>query len=395
MLNRHLILNNKEISFDFIKETEFFDTKLFNEYEIKVLNFCHSWLTGQNRFTVKTSGSTGTPKEITLSRKQMVFSARLTGETFELKPKDKALVCLSVETIAGMMMLVRGFVLELELYIIEPIANPLKHFEEDINFAFTALVPLQLYEILKGNNKDITEQSNHLKYGTVATVPYNENYFKLNPKLTILEKMKAVIVGGAPLNLELEEKLQSLKVPFYSTYGMTETVTHIAIKKLNGKNKSAFFQPLRGVKIAKDPRGCLTIQAEVTNQEIIVTNDLVEINKDKTFEIIGRIDNVINTGGFKVSAEKIEKIIELALKKEELSRTFFVTSIADEKFGELIIAIFEGKEFEEKTKNNLANILEENLKKHEIPKHFYFIDKILRTKSDKVDKIATKKLIFE
>ena len=180
-------------------------------YEADALAFCRAWLSGQTEFTLHTSGSTGTPKPIRLTRAQMRASAHLTGQTLGLRAGDVALVCLNIRYVAGVMMLVRGLELGLPMTIIEPAGNPLAGFDPaNVRFDFTALVPLQLQHIL-----DDTPE-----------------------KLAILNRMKAILVGGAVVSPALEQALQVITAPIFSTYGMTETVSHIALRRLNGPERA-------------------------------------------------------------------------------------------------------------------------------------------------------------
>ena len=212
-----------------------------SEYEQKIIIFCQNWLAGQTEFVIKTSGSTGEPKPIVLTRNQMIASAKLTGKTFGLEVGNKALVCLNVEYIAGMMMLVRGMELGLKLTIVEPSGNPFDKIEGQI-FDFLAFVPLQMQNLVE-NDKSVE----------------------------ILNQAKAIIIGGAAVNEVLENKLQQLEVPVYSTYGMTETVSHVAIRRINGDNRNNNFQVLEEVKIGLDERNCLNIVAEASNNALIQT----------------------------------------------------------------------------------------------------------------------------
>ena len=326
-----------------------------SDYEQKVFDFCEKWLSGQREFILKTSGSTGEPKPISLTRFQMEASAKLTGKTFDLQQGDKALVCLNVEYIAGIMMLVRGMVLGLELTIIEPNGNQLLNLENQ-DFDFAAFVPLQLQKILE-----------------------NENSIK------ILNKMKAVIVGGAAVNEVLEQNIQQLQVSVYSTYGMTETVSHIAIRRLNGKNKSNNFQVLEGVTIGIDERNCLNIMADASNNELVQTNDIVEIINDKEFKLIGRFDNIINSGGVKIQLEKVEKIVENHIQNSR----FFAFGINDLALGQKLVLVIEADFFSEKNKVELLQKLKENLSKYEIPKQIFTVEKFSETPTDKIDKKTT------
>ena len=326
-----------------------------SEYEQKVFNFCEKWLSGQREFVLKTSGSTGEPKPISLTRFQMEASARLTGKIFDLQQGDKALVCLNVDYIAGIMMLVRGMVLGLELTIIEPNSNPLENLENE-EFDFAAFVPLQIQNILHDKNQ-----------------------------VEALNKMKAIIIGGAAVNEVLEQEVQQLKVPVCSTYGMTETVSHIAIRRLNGKYKSDTFQVLEGVTIGIDERNCLNIMADASNNELVQTNDIVEIINEKEFKLIGRFDNIINSGGVKIQLEKVEKIAEKFIQNSR----FFAFGINDLALGQKLILVIEADFFSEENELVLLQKLRINLSKYEIPKQIFTTKNFSETPTGKIDKKAT------
>ncbi len=329
-----------------------------SEYEQKVIDFCQKWQSGQKEFTIKTSGSTGEPKPIQLTRNQMIASAKLTGKTFGLQTGDSALVCLNVEYIAGMMMLVRGMVLGLKLTIVEPSGNPIQNLEQN-DFDFFAFVPLQL-----------------------------ENILNTDENITTLNKAKAIIVGGAAVNEVLQKKIQQLDVSIYSTYGMTETVSHIAIKRLNGANKEENFKVLEGVKIGIDDRNCLNIISESSNNEIVQTNDNVEIISENEFKLIGRFDNIINSGGVKIQLEKVEKLIEKEIQIFHPKR-YFAYGIPDEKLGQKLVLVVETDVFEENLKEMFLSNIKSILSKYEIPKEIFFVEKFWETPTGKVDKKAT------
>ena len=326
-----------------------------SEYEKKVIDFCERWIGGQQNFILKTSGSTGEPKPIKLTRNQMIASAKLTGKTFGLNEGDSALVCLNIDYIAGIMMLVRGVELGLNLTVIEPSGNPLDNLE-NCKFDFFAFVPLQLQNLL-------IEKKN----------------------IEILNNAKAIIVGGASVNEVLKNKIQNLNVPVYSTYGMTETVSHIAIKRLNGKNKSDNFQILEGVRIGIDERNCLNIIAEASNNELVQTNDIVEIINEKEFNLIGRFDNIINSGGVKIQLEKVEKLIENEIKILNPKR-YFAYGVLDEKLGQKLVLFLEGKEPNIDVKNAFVDNLITVLSKYEVPREIYFVQKFIETATGKIDK---------
>ncbi|MBB6005087.1 AMP-binding protein [Arcicella rosea] len=332
-----------------------------SEYEEKVITFCKLWLNGQESFILKTSGSTGEPKPISLSRKQMEASALLTGKTFGLKEQDLALVCLNVEYIAGIMMLVRGMVLKLKLLILPPSSNPLLNIENQ-KIDFAAFVPLQLQSILESDNK-------HL--------------------LITLNRMKAIIVGGAAVSQQLVEQTQELSVPAYSTYGMTETVSHIAIRRINGENTSQNFKVLSGVKIGIDERNCLNILSAASNFELVQTNDLVEIIAKDEFKLLGRFDNIINSGGVKIQLEKVENTVEVFLESLHINR-FFAFGMADERLGQKLILVLESENLDDEIKRKLL----EDIKNvsdtiYQIPKNIFTISTFSETPTGKIDKKAT------
>ena len=335
-----------------------------NDYEQKIIDFCVKWQNGQNEFVIKTSGSTGEPKPISLTRFQMEASAKLTGKTFDLKVGDTALVCLNVEYIAGMMMLVRGMVLGLKLVIVEPSSSPFDGLDNQ-KIDFAAFVPLQLQTLLE----------------------YNSNIEKLN-------QMKAIIVGGAAVNEVLENKIQQLSVPIFSTYGMTETVSHIAVRHLNGENKNQNFSVLEGVKIGLDTRNCLNIIADASNNELVQTNDIVEMIGGNEFKIIGRFDNIINSGGVKIQLEKVEKAIENEIQVLNVKR-YFAYGISDEKLGQKLILVVEKAFLEQNVIISFLRNISSILSKYEIPKEILFVENFLETPTGKIDKRATVESIIK
>jgi O-succinylbenzoic acid--CoA ligase len=339
-------------------------------YERQVLQFAQQWLSGQETFTVQTSGSTGKPKSVLITRMQMVTSARLTGQAVGLQPGDQALVCVSVAYIAGMMMLVRGFELGLHLTIVDPVSQPLAPFPSATRFDFTAMIPLQLQETLQG-------------------APHER---------AILDGMKGILIGGAPVSQMLEERLQCITAPLYHTYGMTETVSHIALRRLNGPQRSACYVPFDGVRLGQDERGCLTITSALSRGETLQTNDLVELYANGSFRWLGRIDNVINSGGIKVQIEKVEIALEAWLARYQegryADRRFFVGALPDSRLGEMVIAAIEGEPFgggetlSPEMTATIRHMLQHVLTPYEIPRQWYFIPRFLETPTGKIDRSA-------
>jgi o-succinylbenzoate---CoA ligase len=255
------------------------------------------------------------------------------------------------------MMLVRGFELKLKMTVVPPASNPLKEIPSGSKFSFAAFVPLQLQTILKDS-------------------PGN---------LSMLNNMKAIIVGGAAVSPELEKKIQLIKAPVYLTYGMTETVSHIALRRLNGPERSDLYTPLENVKLRLDQRGCLEINAPVTNNHWITTNDLAELFPDHKFRWLGRIDNIINSGGIKIQIEELESKVEKVFSSSGIKRRFLISSLPHAELGESILLILEGKKSAEEEKVILEK-LKASLQKFEAPKTIKFIDQFKMTETGKIDR---------
>ncbi|MDO1445329.1 AMP-binding protein [Rhodocytophaga aerolata] len=351
-----LHIGNYTLSYDAIRQGRF--PGALSAYETQTLLFCQQWLSGQETFTLFTSGSTGTPKSITFHRQQMIASAHMTGKALGLVAGDRALVSLPTQYIGGQMMLVRGFELQLHLTILPPSSMPLSAFTEDTHFDFLSFVPLQLQNSL-------------------AQTP---------EKIAILHRAKAILLGGAPVSQSLEAQLQAIQAPIYHTYGMTETISHIALKKLTTSGKQPYFTVLEGIKISLDGRGCLVIRAPFLNDEPVVTNDVVQLLSPSTFEWMGRIDHVINSGGVKVQAEKVEQGVEKVLLKLNLHKRFFVAPLPDALLGEKVTLFIEGSPLSTSEEKSLTDELSIFLTHYEKPKSIRYVPAFSQTASGKLDK---------
>jgi o-succinylbenzoate---CoA ligase len=361
MTERFLLLNGKKFYYDEIASYSFRNSIPLNGYEAKTLEFCRDWLSGVQEFPIQTSGSTGTPKQITLTRRQMEISARRTVGLLGLSAGDHMLVCLNTEYIAGMMMLVRGLLSELQMTIVEPIANPLELVPEGEQIDFTSFVPMQLQTILQEMPEAVEK----------------------------LARMKAILVGGAPVSFALQRDLQQLDAPVYHTYGMTETASHIALRLLNGPSAAEYYETLAGVTIGQDSRGCLTIKGDLTENETLITNDIVEILTPTRFRWIGRADNTINTGGVKVQTEVVEVAISEAMADLDDTPRFFVASQPDELLGEKVILVVEGKKLAEEMEQQMQEKLRGLLRKFEMPKEIYYSPAFSETATGKVSRLRT------
>lgn len=313
--------------------------------DIEGYEFLEDWFGKSKNVNVYTSGSTGKPKLMTLAKSNMVNSALATAEYFNIYAKTKALLCMSSNYIAGKMMWVRALTLGWHLTVVKPQSNPLKHLEGSFDFA--AMVPLQVTQSL--------------------------------PKLHLIRQL---IIGGGVLSNVLEDQLKNIKTNVYVTYGMTETITHIAIREITGKTER-LYSVLPNIKISLDSRNCLVIDAPKLNNQKIVTNDLVKIYNNNQFEWLGRIDHVINSGGVKLSPEVIEKKLS-----KSLPFNFIVGSKKDEVLGEKVILIIESK-----SHNQDLNF--ENLDRFERPKEVLYLGAFCYTKNGKIDRTSTISLAIQ
>ncbi|MBS1949964.1 MAG: O-succinylbenzoic acid--CoA ligase [Cytophagales bacterium] len=345
-------LNGKKIS---IEELKSFSGLENSEFEKSTLSFCKAWVNNQQEFSIHTSGSTGKPKEIILQRKAMEVSAQATIRALQLKPGDTALVCLDTKYIAGQMMLVRSLINGMNIVATEPSGNPLKNIDEQIEFA--ALVPYQLEKILNDN-------------------PQN------------LNRIRCAIIGGAPINFASQEKIKQSKCSIYATYGMTETISHIALQKLNGEGVQEYFEAVENIALRLDARGCLCISTNYLTNEVI-TNDLVELIDGKKFKWLGRIDHVINSGGVKVIPEKIESVIEHILDSLQIKKRFFVTGLPDNQLGEKVVCCLEESELQPELLKKIKDLCQAQLSKNEIPREFKFIPKFIETSTNKINRKET------
>lgn len=325
-----------EVAYSFVKEGL--------PYQRDLGLFLLDWLDNKDYIEVKTSGSTGKPKNLKIKKQAMINSAITTGDFFGLEPGKKVLSCLPSNFIAGKMMIVRAVVLGLELDMVEPSALPRIDYEK--KYHFCAFTPMQL--------------KNFAKY---------------------LKSIKTVIVGGGRVSNHIKLLVEDKKPLVYETYGMTETVSHIAVRKLNnftGAASENLFKVLPNISISQDERGCLVIDAPKLSDKKIITNDIVKIYSETEFDWLGRFDNVINTGGIKVYPEQIEETLQ-----DDIPEQFFIHSIEDDTLGEKVVMAIEGKE------RPLSDSIFDKLGKYEKPKAVFFIDKFKETSSGKIHRSKT------
>lgn len=327
-------------------------------------DFLSEWNNDSDRVLVHTSGSTGKPKPMMVEKKRMLNSARITCDFLGLKPGDSALLCMSLDYIAGKMVVVRSIERHLHLISVSPSGHPLKDIDlkgvngKDVNgeITFAAMVPMQVYNTLQ-----VPEERERLTH------------------------IRHLIIGGGAIDASLEKELQALpgNIAIWSTYGMTETLSHIALRRINGAEASEWYQPFDSVKISQTEEGCLVIDAPLVCAETLVTNDIVEIesyiyNKVEKlrFRIKGRKDNVICSGGIKIQIEEVE-----ALLRPHLEKPFMLAKKKDEKFGEIAVLLTEDedlKKVEATIRRLLSGKSDDSNKSSESKSHKYWIPREYR-----------------
>ena len=316
------------------------------EFEKEIYLFINEWFSPSEYIIAKTSGSTGKPKKIQLFKKYMRASAQATLSFFDLKEKDKILLCLPLSFIAGKMMVVRALVGGLDLYSTDPSSLPEIPMDQ---IEFSAMVPMQVSNLL------------------------NENRMAL-------DNMKKLIIGGSFIPDSILDPLQNIDTEVWQTYGMTETMTHIDARRLNGTEKSDFYTTLPGSEVSIND-GRIVIRAPHLGLKNLETNDLGELNENGEFNILGRADNVIISGGLKSYPEEIERKLS-----HVLNGNYMIGSINDDNLGEKLILFIEKDENAERSVFYLWKKIEKALQKFEMPKEIIFLPEIHRTSAGKVDR---------
>lgn len=297
--------------------------------------FISDWQSPSPTILVHTSGSTGKPKPMLVEKRRMEASARITCSFLGLKPGDSALLCMPLDYIAGKMMCVRSIVGGLRLIRVEPCGHPLQHLDEVPTFA--AMVPMQVYNSLQDDSE-----------------------------LNILKQIKHLIIGGGAISSNLATALRSFPNAVWSTYGMTETLSHIALRRLSGEDASEWYTPFDGVEVSLNQVGCLVINAPEVCAEPLTTNDIAEIDGDgRRFRIRGRRDNVVCSGGIKMQIEEIE-----AKLQAHTDIPLMITKRADEKFGETVVLLAECNDMEP-----LKALCHKWLSKYELPHDYIYVER--------------------
>lgn len=339
-MNQRIYIASKDYTIQEILEMD--NLSHFPNYATEAISFLRSWNSEEKNIISKTSGSTGKPKSITLSKKDMIASAIATGGFFGFKPKAKHFSPLPAQFIAGKMMLVRSIQWETHLHLLPNTSNPLEHCTHMYDFG--VMTPHQLSTGFKSES--------------------HKN----------IENINTLLLGGSPVNKELENKIQHVNCSVFLGYGMTETMSHVALRKLNGANKSDSYKAVTGVTFEQDSRDCLVIHCTHLSINTITTNDVVELLSDTEFLWKGRFDFVINSGGIKLFPEEIEQKLDSVI-----NRNFYISGEKTDELGQQLVLHIEGEEIPE-----MKELLKTVLSKYEVPKNIYYHKVFSYTKTGKI-----------
>ena len=308
-------------------------------------DFLSEWQNDSPYVHVQTSGSTGAPKPMLVEKRRMLASARITCDFLHLQPGDTALLCMSLDYIAGKMMVVRSLERGLKLIEVEPTGHPLSTIHYKLDFA--AMVPLQVY-----NSLQVPEERERLM------------------------QTRHLIIGGGAIDDEMAAQLKSFPHAVWSTYGMTETLSHIALRRLSGPEASEWYTPFPSVKVSLSDEGCLVIDAPEVCAERLVTNDIADLSlgpgPSDRFRILGRKDNVICSGGIKIQAEELERQLHPHLRVP-----YLISKRPDAKFGEVVVLLTEG------SVDEARQVCERVLPKFHQPRAYMHVDQIPLTATGK------------
>ena len=317
--------------------------------------FLDEWNNPSPTVLVHTSGSTGKPKPMLVEKRRMEASARITCRFLGLHEGDTALLCMPLDYIAGKMMVVRALTCGLRLVSTEPKGTP----EWDGFIDFAAMVPLQVYNLLN-------DPTGHQR----------------------LRQIRHLIIGGGAIDDALARQLADFPHHVWSTYGMTETLSHIALRRLNGPDASDWYTPFDGVTLSLTDDGCLVINAPAVHDGPLVTNDIAECNSTlsqgehstpnascatQRFRILGRKDNVICSGGIKIQIEEVERRL-----RPHLHVPYIITKAPDEKLGEQVVLLTESKAV-----GDVLAACRLHLPKYWVPRRILSVDRLPLTETGK------------
>lgn len=324
-----------------------------DSFHVQIADFLAEWFDGSDTLRVHTSGSTGTPKQLRVEKQRMMNSAMLTLSFLHLREEDTAMLCMPLQYIAGKMVVVRALVGGLNLIPVAPCGHPMQSLSQTP--VFSAMIPMQVF-----NSLQVPEEAEKLS------------------------RIRHLIIGGGAVDEELGKQLRSFPHAVWSTYGMTETLSHIALRRLNGPEASEWYTPFSNVSLTLSADQTLIIDAPLVSPIRLVTNDIVEFNPQGQFRILGRKDNTINTGGVKVQIEQVE-----ARLKPLLPFTFQITAAPDSKFGERIVLLIQSEN--PVTEENLHEAFRQ-LPPYWRPKQIICLPQLPLTGSGKPDRATARKI---
>lgn len=317
--------------------------------------FSAEWHDESDRILVHTSGSTGAPKPLWVEKRRMETSARMTCDFLGLREGDTALLCMPLDFIAGKMMAVRAWVRGLRLTAVEPSSHPLCGFiGKEEGFDFVAMVPY-----LVACSLQVEEEREQLR------------------------RIRHLIIGGGAVDEALERELCSFPNAVWSTYGMTETLSHVALRRLSGTEASDWYTPMEGVSVSLGDEECLRIDAPALCRETLQTNDIAVLHPDgRRFRILGRRDNVICSGGIKIQIEEVERLL-----RPHLNTPYLITRARENRLGETVVLLTESRDLA-----LVESVCERVLPKYWKPRHFITVDEIPLTATGKPDRNGADKL---
>jgi O-succinylbenzoic acid--CoA ligase len=318
-------------------------------------DFLAEWNSENGYITAHSSGSTGAPKPIRLPKKMVIASAMRTVKFFNLTSESHLHLPLDISYIAGKMMVVRSIVSGAKLTC-EPASNkPLANNVDSQPIDLLAVVPSQLEYLLDN----------------LASIPPIRNF----------------LIGGSSIPTHLRQRIVESKVHAYESYGMTETASHVALRRVTEDSMSP-FQMLDGLTCGKTEDSALVITMD--DGSVIRTNDSVEIISPKEFIYKGRLDNVINSGGVKIHPEEVETEISRILTPDFWRSirlqplNYYISKRPSDKWGEEAVLLLETEGITSETKTRVYEALKRSLPPYHIPKDIIPLSHFPRTYNGKI-----------
>lgn len=350
--------------------------------------FLDEWYSDSPYIKVHTSGSTGKPKELSVEKSRMEASARMTCGFLGLRQTGKALLCMPLDYIAGKMMVVRSIVSGMPLVCVKPSMHPLKYFCEHTDDTLCEVMTFSSGGVRNRVSCPAADVSPDFLFA--AMVPSQVKASLDCPEeASVFRRISNMIIGGGHIDAALEDRLQNMSNAIWSTYGMTETLSHIAMRRVNGEHASCWYTPMDGVRVSLTAEHTLVIDAPLLCPSQLVTNDIAEINSHGRFRILGRKDNVINSGGVKIQIEEVESAIR-AMLPDEMAEHFAITGCSDERFGEVVAMLTDSEDAVAVFSEALSA-----LPSYWKPKKILYVSSLPQTISGKPDRAAARRIMSE